>query len=88
MGRILDLYEKHPDKPMHFIVVLLLTIIGYATLGFWSAIGLATLFSFGKELFDYKFRTTGFSTTDLIADFAGMGTALFLIGLNNFPFGV
>ena len=70
--------KVRPDHVKHFFVCFIITAIATVFLGFWAwTIGLA--FGVGKEVYDIK--TTGFDWTDIVADVAGIGTALLLWGV-------
>lgn len=82
-----NLYKNHPDKVGHFIVIFTATMVAYTFMNLLVAVSAAVLLSVGKELFDWKFKTTGFSKKDLMADFTGMSVAIIIIFILDAPAG-
>lgn len=87
MDYIKHIYTSHPDKVLHFAAVYGIVAFGYVIFSFFLdnffssalAIVLGLAFSFGKETFDWKWGNTGFSISDLGADFAGLMLAVFMM---------
>jgi len=67
------------DKIEHFCVTSIITIsVGYF-LNLNIGIILSLIFSFSKEIYDYKVKREDFELKDLIADFLGIILGILVI---------
>lgn len=67
------------DKKLHFGVCLLITLLLYPLIGWWS-VGTAIATGFLKEVYDWR-DYGGFSWADIVADLAGVLAGVLVITL-------